>query len=67
MIRVRYAFEKATQNYNVYRELSPKGEPMPDGLPKDQYALNCRPTQYIPKGGTAQLLGNNIVITIENE
>lgn len=64
-ITIAYVFEKATANYNVYRELDKQGKPMPDGLPKEQYAINCRPTQYLPKSPEVELLGKMIVITIE--
>lgn len=62
---IEYMFEKSTQNYHVYRELRADGAPVPDGLPKDSYALNCRPTQYIPRHGKDEL-GNIVRITIES-
>ena len=61
---IGYQFEKATQNYDVYREIGADGKPLPDGLPKEQYAINCRPTAYLPKNGGS--MGQFITITIES-
>lgn len=45
---VRYQFYKSTQNYHVYWELDEDGKLVAAGQPKERYAMNCRPDQYLP-------------------
>jgi hypothetical protein len=60
---IKYKYERSTQNYHIYRELDASDLPVPNGLPKEQYALNCRPDIYVPMNG----LNKANIITLKLE
>lgn len=45
---VRYQYYRSTQNYHIYWETNADGTLVAAGMPKERYAMNCRPEIYLP-------------------
>lgn len=51
----------------MYWEVDEDGRPLMAGLPKDRYALNCRPDQYVPHSFMSKGLYLVLHIAIEGK